>query len=167
MGNLGISHENMGNFSTVICSVQLSSVTHSCLTLWPHESQHTWPPCPSPTPTFYSNPGSSRRWGHPTISSSVLYFSSCPQLLPASGSLPMNQPFACGGSNIGVSGSASVLPKYFQEWFHLQWTGWISLHFKSLLTVFSNAKVQKHQFFHTQLSSQSISHIHKRQLEKP
>ena len=97
---------------------------------------------------------------HPTISSSVGPFSSCLQSFPASGSFPMSQFFASGGQSIGVSPSASVLPKNIQHWFPLGWTGWISLQAKGLSRVFSNSTVQKHQFFGTQLSLQSNSHIH-------
>ena len=125
--------------------------------LWPHESQHTRPPCPSPTPGVYSCPLS--QWCHPAISSSVIPFSSCPQSLPASGSFPMS-PFAWGGPSIGVSASASVLPMNTQDWSPLGWTGWISLQSKGLSRVCSNTTVQKHQFFSAQFSSQSSSHIH-------
>ena len=106
---------------------QFSSVAQSCLTLWPHESQHARPPCPSPTAGLYSNPCPSSLWCHPTISSSVVPFSSCPQSLPASGSLPMSQLFASGGQSTGVSTSASVLPVNTQDWSPLGWTDWISL----------------------------------------
>ena len=92
--------------------------------LWPHELQHARPPCPSPTPRVYPNSCSSSQWCHPTISSSVVPFSSCPQPLPASGSFPMSQFFAWGGQSIGVSASASVLPMNTQEWSPLGWTGW-------------------------------------------
>ena len=94
-------------------------------------------------------------------------FSSCPQSLPASGSLPMNQLFAWGGLRIGVSASASVLPIKTQDWSPLGWTGWISVQSKGLSRVFSNTTVQKHQFFGTQLSSQSKSYIHTWPQEKP
>ena len=92
---------------------------------------------------------------------------SCPQSLPASGSFPMRQFFTCGGQSIGVSASASVLAMNTQDWSPLGWTGWISLQSKGLARVFSNTTVQKHQFFGTQLSSQSNSHIHTWPLEKP
>ena len=92
---------------------------------------------------------------------------SCPQSLPASGSFPMSQFFTCGGQSIGVSASASVLAMNTQDWSPLGWTGWISLQSKGLARVFSNTTVQKHQFFGTQLSSQSNSHIHTWPLEKP
>ena len=105
-------------------SVQFSrSVVSSSLR--PHESQHAWPPCPSPTPGVYSNPCPSSRWCHPAISSSVVPFSSCPQSLPASGSFPMSQLFASGGQSTGVSASASVLPMNTQNRSPLGWTGWI------------------------------------------
>ena len=98
-------------------------------------------------------------WCHPTISSSVIPFSSCPQSLPASGSFPMSQPFAWNGQSIGVSALASFLPKNAQDWSPLGWTGWISLQSKGLSRVFSSTTVQKHQFFGAQLSSLSNSHI--------
>ena len=89
---------------------------------------------------------------HPTISSSVVPLSSCPQSFPASGSFQMNQLFASGSQSIGVSASTSVLPINTQDWFPLEWTGWISLQSKGLSRVFSNTTVQKHQFFSAQLS---------------
>ena len=128
--------------------------------LWPHESQHSRPPCPSPTPRVYSNSSPSSRWFHPAISCSVIPFSSCSQSLPASGSFPMSQLFAWAGQSTGVSASASVLTMNTQDWSPLGWTGWISLQSKGLSRVFSNTTVQKHQFFGTQLSSESNSHIH-------
>ena len=99
--------------------------------------------------------------------SSVVPFSSCPQSLPASGSFPMSQLFEWGGLSIGVSASALVLPMNTQDWSPLGWTDWISLQSKGLSRVFSNTTVQKHQFFSTQLSSQSNSHIDTWPLEKP
>ena len=95
--------------------------------LRPHGPQHARPPCPSPTPRVYSNLCPSSWWCHPTISSSLIPFSSCPQSLPASGSFPVSQFFAWSGQNIGVSASASVLPMNTQDWSPLGWTGWISL----------------------------------------
>ena len=153
-------------FFCYFSSVQFS---HSVVSnsLRPHELQHARPPCPSPTPGVYPNSCPSSRWCHPAISSSVIPFSSCPQSLPASGSFPMSQHFARSGQSIGVSASASVLPMNTQDWSPLGWTGWISLQSKGLWRVFSNTPVQKHQFFHTQLSSQSNFHIHTRPLEKP
>ena len=135
--------------------------------LRPHESQHTRPPCPSPTPRVHSDLRPSSQWCHPAISSSVVPFSSCPQSQPASESFPMSQLFAWGGQSTGVSAPASFLPKKSQGWCPSEWTGWISLQSKGLSRVFSNTTVQKHQFFGTQLSSQSNSHIHTRSLEKP
>ena len=135
--------------------------------LQPHESQHTRPLCPSPTPRVYSNSCLSSWWCHPAISSSVVPFSSCPQTLPASRSFPMSQLFTSGGQSTGVSASASVLPMNTQDWSPLGWTSWISLQSKGLSRVFSNTIVQKHQFFSFQLSSQSNSHIHTWLLEKP
>ena len=116
----------------------LSSVQFSCSvmsdSLWPHGLQHASLPCPSPTP--YSNSCPSSWWCHPTISSSVIPFSSCLQSFPASGSFPMSQFFASGGQTIGVS--ASVLPLNIRDWFPLGWTGWISLQIKGLSRIFSN-----------------------------
>ena len=135
--------------------------------LWLHELQHARPPCPSSTPGVHSDARPSGLWCHPAISSSVISFSSCPQSLPASGSFPMSQLLACCGQSIWVSASASVLPMNTQDWSPLGWTGWISLQSKALSGVFSSTTVQKHQFFGTQLSSQSNSHIHTWPLEKP
>ena len=149
----------------------LDSVQFSCPvlsdSLWPHESQHARPPCSSPTPRVYLNPCPSSWWCHPAISSSVVPLSSCPQSFPILGSFPMSQLFAWGSQSIGVSASASVLPMNTQDWSPLGWTGWIFLQSKGLSRVFSNTIVQKHQFFGTQLSSQSNSHIHTWPLEKP
>ena len=139
-----------------VSSVQfsLSVVSDS---LRPLESQHTRPPCPSPTPGVYSNSCPLSSWCHPAISSSVIPVSSCPQSLPASGSFPMSQLFAWSGPSIGVSASASVLPMTIQDWSPLGWTDWISLQSKGLSRVFYNTTVQKHHFFGPQLSSQSNS----------
>ena len=119
--------------------------------LQPHELQHAKLPCPSSTPGVYSNSCPSSRWCHPTISSSVVPFSSCPQSLPASGSFQMSQLFASGGKSIGVSASTSVLAMNTQDWSPLGWTGWIFLKSKGLSRVFSNTTVKKHQFFGAQL----------------
>ena len=110
-----------------------SSVAQSCPTLRPHGLQHARPPCPSPTPGVHLNPCPLSRWCHPTISSSVIPFSSCLQSLPASWSFQMSQLFSSGGQRIGVSALISVLPMNTQDWFPLGWTGWISLQSKSLL----------------------------------
>ena len=134
--------------------------------LRPHESQHTRPPCPSPTPGVQSDSRPSSQWCHPAISSSVIPFSSCPQPVPASESFPMSQLFAWGGQSTRVWALASLLPKKSQGW-SSEWTGWISLQSKGLSRVFSNTTVQKHQFFSTQPSSQSNCHIHTWPQEKP
>ena len=135
--------------------------------LWLHESQHARPPCPSQTPRVYSNSCPPSQWSHPAISSSIIPLSPCPQSLPASGSFPMSQLFTWGGQSIGVSASASVLPMNTQDLSPSGWIGWISLQSKGLSRVFSNTTVQRYQFFGTQLSSQSNSHIHTWPLEKP
>ena len=133
-----------------------ASVKFSCSVMsdsfWPQGLQHTRLPCPSPTPGAYSNSCLSNQWCHPTISSSVVRFSSRLQSFSASGSFQMNQLLASGGQSIGVSASTSVLPMNIQDWYPLGWTGWISLQSKGLSRVFSNTTVQKHQFFGTQLS---------------
>ena len=113
--------------------------------LRPHEPQHARPSCLSPTPRVYPNSCPLNPWCHPTISSSVVPFSSHLQSFPASGSFPMSQLFALGGQSIGVSASTSVLPMNTQDWSPLEWTGWISLQSKGLSRVFSNTKIQKHQ----------------------
>ena len=138
-------------------NVQFSQFSRSVVSdsLWPHELQHARPPCPSSTPWVYSNSCPLSRCCHPATSSSVVPFSSCPQSLPASGSLPMSQLFTWGGQSIGVSASPSVLPVNIQDWSPLGWTGWISLQSKGLSRVFSNTSVQTHQFFDVQLSPQS------------
>ena len=143
--------------------------SHSAMSnsLWSHGLQHAKPPCPSSTPWVHSDSRPSSWWCHPTISSSVIPFSSCPQSLPASESFPMSQLFAWGGQSIGVSALASVLPVNTQDWSPLGWAGLISLQSKGLSRVFSNTTIQKHQFFSAQLSSQSNSHIHTWLLEKP
>ena len=149
-----------------ISSVQFS---HSVVSdsLWPHESQHARPPCPSPTPRVHSDSPASSQWCHPAISFSVVPFSSCPQSLPALRSFPVSQLFTWGGQSTGVSALASFLPKKSQGWSFSEWTGWISLQSKELSRVFSNTTVQKHQFFSAQPSSQSNSHIHTWPQEKP
>ena len=142
-----------------------SPVMSRSLTL--HGLQHARLPCPSPTTGACSNSCPSSRWCHPTISSSVIPFSSCLQSFPASGFFPISQFFASCGQSIGVSASASVLPINTQDWFPLGWTGLIFLQSKGLSRVFSNTTVQKHQFFGAQLSLWSNSHIHTWLLEKP
>ena len=127
---------------------QYSSVQFSCSyvsnSLQPHGLQHFRPPCPSPAPGVYWNSNPLSRWHNPTISSSVVPFSSHLWAFSASGSFQMSQLF--------TSASASVLPMNIQDWFPWGWTGWISLLSKGLSSVFSNTTVQKHQFFGIQLS---------------
>ena len=132
-----------------------------------HESQHTRLPSSSQTPEVDSDLRPSSQWCQPAISSFVVPFSSCPQSLPASQSFPMSQLFAWGGLSTGVSALASVLPKKSEVWSPSEFTRWISLQSKGHPRVFSNTTVQKHQFLGTQLSSQTNSHIHTWQLEKP
>ena len=115
------------NFSYLAQSVQLSSVAQSCLTLRPHRLQHSRPPCPLPTPSVYSNSCPLSRSCHPTISSSVIPFSSHLQSSPASGSFQMSQLFASGGQSIEVLASTSVFPMNIQGLFPLGLTGWISV----------------------------------------
>ena len=117
------------------CSV----MSHS---LWPHGLQHARLPCLSPTPGTYSNSCPPSWWCHPTISSSVVPFSSCFQSFPASESFPMSQFFTSGGQSIEVSASASVLPMNIQDWFALGLIGWISLQSKRLSRVVSNTSLK-------------------------
>ena len=163
-------HNGHSNGHEVIphCGFDWVQFSHSVVSnsLWPHASQHAWPPCPSPTPRIYWNSCPLSRCYHPTISSSVVPFSSHPQSFSASGSFPMSQVFTSGSRSIGVSASTSVLPMNTQDW-SLGWTGWITLQSKGLSRVFSNTTVQKHQFFSTQPSLWSNSHIHIWPLEKP
>ena len=123
------------------CKVQIncSVVSYS---LWHYEPHHVRPSCPSPTPGVHPNTCPLCRWCHPTISSSVVHFSSCLQCFPASGSFQMSQLFASGVQSIGVSASISVLPMNIQDWSPLGWTGWISLQSKELSRIFSNTTVQ-------------------------
>ena len=148
-----------------------SSVQVSCSvvsdSLRPHELQHARPPYPSPAAGVYPNPCRLSRWYHPTISSSVITFSSCLQFFLALGSFPVSQFFPSGGQNIGASALASVLPMNIQGWFLSGLTGWISLLSKRLSRVFSNTTIQKRQFFGAQSSLWSNSHIHTWLLEKP
>ena len=162
---IGIESERWASILHCASSVQFSrSVVSNSLRS--HESQHTRPPYPSPTPGVHSDSCSSSWWCHPAISSSVVPFSSCPQSLPASESFPMSQLLAWGDQSTGVSVLASFLPKKSQGW-SSKWTGWISLQSKGLSRVFSNTTVQNHQFFSAQPSSQSNSHIHTWPQEKP
>ena len=147
------------------CSVQFSrSVAFN--SLQPHGLQHARLPCPSPTLGTFSNLCPLSQWYHPTISSSVIPFSSCLQSFPASGSFQMSQFFTSGGQSIGASASTSVPLMNIQDWFPLGLTGLI-LESKELSRVFSNTTVEKHQFFGAQLSLWSSPHIHIWLLEKP
>ena len=134
----------------------ISSVQFSCSvvsgSLWPYWLQHARLPCPSPTPGACSNSCPLSWWCHPTLSSSVIPFSSSLQSFPTSGSFPRSQFFASGGQSIGASALASVLPVNIQGGFPLGLTDLISLQSKGLSRVFSNTTVQKQQFFATQLS---------------
>ena len=126
--------------------------------LWPHGLQHARLPCLSASPGDCSDSRPLSWWCHPIITSSVIPFSSCLQSFQASESFPMSQFFSSGGQSIGAS--ASVLPMNIQDWFPLGLTGLISLQSKGLSRVFSNTRVQKHQFFGSQLSLKASSHIH-------
>ena len=144
-------------FSSKYCSVQFSRSVVSN-SLWPHESQHARPPCPSPTPGVYSNSCPSSWWCHPTISSPIVPFSSCPQSFPASGSFQMSQFFASGGQSIRVSASASVLPKSIQDWFPLGLTGWISLQPKGLKSLLQNHSSKASILWHSAFFIVQLSH---------
>ena len=139
-----------GIFPTQSVSQFSHSVVSNCLQT--HGLKHARLPCPSQTCRAYSNSCPSRWWCHPTISSSVVPFSSRLQSFRASVSFPMSQLFTLGGQSIGVSASGSVLPVNIQDRFPLGWSDWISLKSKGLSRVFSNTTVQKHWFFGTQLS---------------
>ena len=153
-------------FLSLISSVQ--SLSHVRLFATPWTAAHRLP-CPSPIPRACSNSCPLSWWCHPTISFSVIPFSSCLHTFPASESFPISHFFTSDGHSTGASASASVLPLNIQDWFPLGWTGWISLKSKELSRVF-NTTVQKHQFFSAQLSlsilyptiqlSLSHSHIH-------
>ena len=161
----------MQNDNSKITFCQFSSVQFSYSvvsdSLQPHEPQWARGPCQSTTPRVHPNSCLLSGRCHPTISSSVAPFTSCPQSFPASGSFPRSPLFASGGQSTGVSVSTSVLLMNNQDWFPLGWTGWISLQSKGLSRVFFNTTVQKHPFFGAQLSLQSKSHIHTWPLEKP
>ena len=152
-------------FRQINCFLLFSrSVVFDCLR--PHGLQHTRLLCPSLSPRACSNSCPSSQWCHPTISSSVIPFSTCLQPFPASWPFLMSWPFASGGQSIGASASASVLPMNSQGWFPLRLTALISLQSQGLSRVFSNTRIQKHQFFSAQLSLCSNSHIHTWLVEK-
>ena len=147
-------------------SVQSLSRVWLFVTQWTAASLQA--PCSLPTPGVHPNPCPPSWWCHPTISSSVVPFSSCPQSCPASGSFPVSRLFTSGGQSIGASTSASVLPMNIRDWFPWGLTDLISLLSKELsMRVFSSTTVQKHQFFSAQPSLWSNSHIHTWLLEKP
>ena len=150
-------------------SVQFSSVQFSRSvmsdSLQPHKLQHAKPLYPSPTPKVYPNSCPLSRWYHPTITSSVISFSSCLQSFPASGFVQMSQFFTSSGQSFGAS--ASVFPMNIQGWFPLGLACLISLLFKGFSKVFPSTTVRKHQFFSAQPSLWSNSHIHTWLLEKP
>ena len=143
-------------YSRSFSSVQFS---HSVVSdsLWPHESQHARPPCTSPTPGVHSDSSPSSQWCHPTISSSVVLFFSCPQSLPASEAFPMSQLFTWGGQSTGVSALASFLPKNTQGWSPLEWTGWISLQSKGLSRVFSNTTLMLYKCYSQKLKGSKLA----------
>ena len=160
--------------SRPLCQFQFSCSVVSN-SLWPHGLQHARLPCPSSIPRACSDSCPLRQWCHRSILSSVIPFSSCLQSspcssclqsFPASGYFPVTQLFTSCGHSIRVSASTSVLPMNIQDWFPLGWTGWTSFQSKGLSRVFSNTTVQKHQFFSTQLSLHSNSHIRTWLLEK-
>ena len=142
-----------------LSSVPVQSLSHVRLFVTPwtaaHEASLSITSSQSPP-----KPMSIDGWCHPTISSSVVPFSSCPQSFPASGSFQMSQLFASGGQSIGLSASTSVLPKNIEDSSPLGWTDWILLLSKRLSRVFSNTTVQKHQFFSTQLYGPTLTFIH-------
>ena len=115
--------------------------------LQPHGLQHTRLPCPSQSPRVCSDSSPLSQWCHPTISLSLIPFSSCFQSFPASESFPVSWPFTSIGQSIGASASVSVLPMNIQDWFPLGLTGLISLQSKGLSGVFSSTTARKHQFF--------------------
>ena len=143
--------KNSSTYGTTPIKQPLRSVQLSCSvvsdSLRPHEQQYARPPCPSPTPGVHPNPCPLCQWCHPTISSSVVPFFSCPQSSPASGYFQMSQLFASGGQRIKISASTSVLPKNTQDLSPLGLTGLISLQPKGLSRVFLNTTSDNHQFF--------------------
>ena len=161
---------NIKSESCIYIWIGISSVQFSCSvvseSLQLHESQHARRPCPSPTPRVHSDSRLSSQWCQSAISSSVISFSSCPHSLLASESFPVSQLFSWGGQSTGVSALA-IPSKEIPGRPPLRWTGWISLQSKELTRIFCNITIQKHQFFSTQLSLWSNSHIHTWLLEKP
>ena len=147
-----VYHKILNVLQMTLCHVvyiSLVQFSHPVVpdSLWPYGLQHARPPCPSQSPQAYSNSCPSSQWCHPTISSSVISFSSHLQSFPALGSFPICQFFPSSGQSIGVSASVSVLPMSIQDWFPLEWIGYISLQSKGLSRIFPNTTVQNHQFF--------------------
>ena len=161
----GINLEFGVNRYTLLC--YCCSITKLCLTLRPRGLQHAQLSCPSLSPGACSNSCLLSRWCHPTISSSVIPFSSCLQSSPALRSFPMSQLLASDGQSIGASASASVLPVNIQGWFSLVLTGLISLLSKGLSRVFSSTTIWKYQFFGVQPSLRFNFHIWAWILETP
>ena len=166
--------ESSWYFFILSCSTRYDALQVSSVQLLSHVWLFATPWAAAPQASLYITNSWSlpklcplSRWCHPTVSSSVIPFSSCPQSFPASGSFQMIQLFASHGQRIGAPASASGLPMNTQNLSPSGWTGWISLQSKGLSRVFSNTTVHKHQFFGAQLSLQSNSHIHTRPLEKP
>ena len=157
----------MISFSGIFLHTMLLLFSHSVVSnsLWLHGPQHARLPCPSPSAEVCSNSCPLSPWCHPTISSSVIPFSSCLQSFPASGSFLMSLLFTSGGQSIGVS--ASVLPMNIYSWFPLGLTGFISLQSKGLSRVFSSTTVQRYQFFGTLPSLRSSSQKHMWLLGRP
>ena len=141
----------------VLLEIGSDQFSHSVVSdsLWPHGLQHTRLPCPSPTPGAYSNSCPSSQWCHPTISSSVIPFSSCLQSFPASGSFSMSQFFTSSGQSIRVSASASVLPMNIQDWFPLGLTGLISWLSSSVSHSVMSNSLQAHRLQHARFSCPS------------
>ena len=154
-----INTYRMKNNTCFTSSVQFSrSVVSNSLR--PHEPQHARPPCPSPTPGVHPNPCPLSQWYHPTISSSVIPFSSCPQSSPVSESFQMSQLFASGGQSIGVSASTSVLPMNTQDWSPLGWTCWISLQSKGLSSLLQHHSSKASILQHSAFFSPTLTSIH-------
>ena len=145
--HFSLRHPQLGPWASTLSLLFSHSVTSD--SLWPHELQHARLPCPSLSPTVYSNSCPLSWWCHPVILSPVIPFSSCLQSFPASGSFPTSQHFASGGQNFGALDSASVLPVNTQGWSPLGLTGWISLKSKGPSRVFSSTTIQKNQLFGT------------------
>ena len=144
------SRKRSGTLKAEISSVQLLSRVQLFATPWIAACQASLSII---TPGVHPNSCPLSQWCHPTISPSVIPFSSCPQFFPASGSFPIiTSSHQVGKQSIGVPASTSVIPVNTQDWSPLRWTGWISLQSKGLSRVFSNTTVQKHQFFSAQLS---------------